>query len=186
MEGRIYRASRRLSTVVGAENEMNLGWGGQRGRGRSFAVAGTGTGANGDDRGWAARGRGLGYTSPNGRGWLRACANRRSQPPAGCGLRANRRSLLLTLVAGVRSSSFRLLGVSPFVHFSWLVPVSAVSSSFFPASVSPALLILLGFGVRYARACPCAQLCRERDKEPEFCAGERDWETGEPPKSGAV
>lgn len=44
MEGRIYRASRRLSTVVGAENEMNLGWGGQRGRGRSFAVAGTGRG----------------------------------------------------------------------------------------------------------------------------------------------
>lgn len=33
-----------LSTMVGAENEMNLGWGGQRGRGRSFAVAGTGRG----------------------------------------------------------------------------------------------------------------------------------------------
>lgn len=33
---------------------------------------------------------------------------------------------------------------------------------------------------------PAFKLCQERDEEPGFCAGKRDWETGEPRKSGAL
>lgn len=180
--------SRELRGQLSPRHELNLCRGGQRGRGRSFAVAGTGQGLERKGTSEAGQRGGGASITPVRRGGAGSAPEPTAGPNRPPAVASAHTDLCFCprcspcLVVHLPASRcfalplFTFCGLCRCPHSLSLFSLLPFPQ---PCSFSWAL-------VSATRGPAPALSSAGREEKPGSCAGERVWETGEPPKSGAL